>query len=126
MFCFGLLSLAVVSCCLYICLSCSAVAPSFALYSLVLSGCIRLYGCYSVSALESLISALFGPFGCLLLSVIVCNLPFKAVFRLSVAFSFRLWVCTSVVVLFACRANLAVFICAVGCLRGLLYFYSLL
>lgn len=62
----------------------------FALYGLILSACIRLYGCYAVIALYGLILALFGLFGCLLLSIVGCIVSFKAIYLPCVAFSFRL------------------------------------
>lgn len=62
----------------------------FALYGLILSACIRLYVLCAVIALQSLICGSFGLFGCLLLSVVVCIMSFKAVYLLSVALSFRL------------------------------------
>ena len=62
----------------------------FALYGLILSACVRLYVRCAVIALYGLICALFGLLGCLLLSVVVCNVSFKAVYLLSVALSFRL------------------------------------
>ena len=70
---------------------CPAVGVAlFALYGLILSACVRLYGCYAVIALKSLKSALFGLFGCLLFSIVVCIVSFKAVYLPCVAFSFRL------------------------------------
>ena len=58
-------------------------------------GClsVRLLGlsvCVALFTLYGLICASFGLFGCLLLSVVVCIVSFKAIFRLSVALSFRL------------------------------------
>lgn len=67
------------------------VSLLFALYGLIPSACIRLYGCCAVIALYGLILALFGLYGCLLLSVVVYIRLFKAILRPSVAFSFRLW-----------------------------------
>lgn len=62
----------------------------FALYGLLLSVCVRLYGCYAVIALYGLILALFGLFGCLLLSIVGCIVSFKAIYLPCVALSFRL------------------------------------
>lgn len=62
----------------------------FALYGLILSACIRLYVRYAVIALYGLIWALFGLFDCLLFSIVVCIVSFKAVYLPCVALSFRL------------------------------------
>lgn len=62
----------------------------FALYGLILSACIRLYVRLSVMLLYGLIWALFGLFGCLLLSIVGCIVSFKAVYLLCIQLSFRL------------------------------------
>ena len=62
----------------------------FALYGLILSACIRLYVHCAVIALYRLILALFGLFGCLLLSVVVCIVSFKAIYLPCIQLSFRL------------------------------------
>ena len=61
----------------------------FALYGLILSACVRLYVRCAVIALYRLILVLFGLFGCLLLSVVVCIVSFKAIYLACVQLSFR-------------------------------------
>lgn len=91
----------------------------FALYGLISSACIRLYGCYAVIAFKSLIWALFGLYGCLLLSIVVCIVPFKAVYLPSVALSFRLGTFIRLALRYAfVGQNKSFLLLPLGCMRA--------
>ena len=91
----------------------------FALYGLISSACFRLYVHCAVIALYGLKSALFGLFGCLLLSVVVCIVSFKAIYLPCVALSFHLGTFTRLALRYAFVGQKKSFLLLLsGCMRA--------